>query len=373
MKEKTLYRVLQQQPQLTYEQARLILQIHVLMSKLAYLTRFYIIERITGLGDPQATIDALLRLSVEGNRLAAEVPGFPGDFTPVTTAYVEGLQGLVDGMISGNNEEADTSIRQLYEIAEANAAYLAQQSPYWDEARWRAIFNDDINNLTQQVIAIQRGDYNRALNIFETIMEKALIKGDYYAEGVIHLLPEDQEKIPLPYFNMVKDFRKLYTRLVYLTRFYAAAELLGLGGSSALAERLYQLPQLVAEKMELIFGPEIAEQLLTMLSLYVIQLEEIIDTILSGDEAAVEAKENELRAYARDLAAFLGSINPYWEEGRFEELFSVFTELLFEEITQLQSGASVEAMDTFERLLYAALAIADYWALGLYQYSISQV
>lgn len=373
MKKKTPYQVLQQQPELTYEQARLTLQIHVLMSKLAYLTRFYIIERITGIGDPQATINEMLRVSVEGNRLAAEVPGFTGNFLPVTTAYVEGLQGLVDGMISGNNEEADASIRRLYEIAEANAAYLAQQSPYWDADRWRAIFNDDINNLTQQVIAIESGDYVRALNIFETIMEKALIKGDYYAEGVIHFLPEDREKIPMTYFNMIKDLRKQGTRLAYLTRFYAVTEIIGFGGQDALdavSERLYQLPRIVASQMELIFGPEVAEQLLTMLSIYVVQLEEIIDTILSGDEAAIEAKENEFRAYAKDLATFLSSINPYWEEEQLEELFNAFTELLFQEIIQLKSG-DLEATTTFERFLYAVLAIADYWALGMYQYSIS--
>ncbi|HHU18212.1 MAG TPA: hypothetical protein GXZ70_08425 [Clostridiales bacterium] len=106
-------------------------------------------------------------------------------------------------------------------------------------------------------------------------MEEALRRADYYAEGFIHFLPEDQSKVPITYFNMIKDFRKLRTEWAYLTRFYIVARLEGLGYESYVTQRFYELIKRMAEKVELIFGTQIADELLNLLSIYVIRIEEL--------------------------------------------------------------------------------------------------
>ncbi|MDD2504439.1 MAG: hypothetical protein PHG58_11445 [Clostridia bacterium] len=363
-------RSLQIQPQLTYEQANIINEFRVLLSQLTYLTRFYIIEEsIAGLGDPQDTINELLKLPIKGNELIKSIEGVEGDFTPITESYITGVKNLIDAIISGDQKKADESIRQLYEIADQNAKFLAELSPYWDEEKWRDLFYILNRDLVAEVIAIQTGDYNKALDIFERSMEEALKRADYYAEGVIHLLPEDQQKVPITYFNMIKDFRKLRTEWAYLTRFYIVARIVGFGDEGYVTQRLYELTQQMKEKFELILGTEVAHELLNHLSIYIIRTEELINAILSGDQAAIEAQTNAFYQYGDNLSAYLGSINPYWDETVWKQLFNTSAEFIIKESYEFLTKDYAAAMKTFEELLYSFLAIGDYFALGLYQYA----
>jgi hypothetical protein len=364
------YKSLQVPPSLTYDQANLINGFRVLMSRLAYLTRFYIVESITGIGNPEATYNEILKLPAEGNQLASTVPGFTGDFAPVTIAYLTALQGLIDGMLSGDEAKADESIRQLYAISDENAKYLAQLSPYWDEDTWRELFYSYNQELVAEVIAIQTGDYNKALDIFERLMIMALRRGDYYAEGLIHFLPEDEQQIPITYFNMITDFRKIRTEWAYLTRFYIVARIVGLGDEGYVTERLYALVRRMKDKFELILGNEIAEELLNLLSIYVIMVEELINAILSDDQDRIQAQRDALYQFSDRLSAYLGSVNPYWDEAKWKELFDRSVELIIKQSLEFQRKDYVAAMETFQDFLYNSLAIGDYFALGLYQYTL---
>lgn len=353
----------------TYAQANIINGFRILMSKLAYLTRFYIVESITGIGDKELTYQAFLKLPEEGDQLVKATTGLDFDFTPVTLRYINGLKNLIDGMVSGDQAKSDESIQQLYQVSDQNAHYLAQLSPYWDEATWQGIFYRYNSDLVAEVLAIKNGDYNKALDIFQVMMQEAMIRGDYYAEGFIHLLPEDQQQIPPAYFNMIKDFRQISTEWTYLSRFYMVARITGLGNEKYVTERFYALTSRMKEKFELILGTEQANNVLNLTSIYTIRLEELITAVLSGDQAAIDAKVNEVYQSTDELAAYLSSINPYWNVEKWEELLHTYIGFLVEVSTALQKKNYLDFLQTFEKLLYSALAIGDYYALGLYQYA----
>jgi len=362
------YHRLQLQPSLSYDQTNVINEFRLLMSRLAYLTRFYIVESITGIGNPEATINELLKLPVEANEFARSI-GFTGDFYPVTSAYITGLKNLIDGMVSGDQAKSDESIRQLYAISDQNAKYLAQLSPYWDENTWRDIFYRYNQDLVAEVIAILNGEFNRALDIFDSLMQQALIRGDYYAEGLIHLLPEGQQQIPLAYFNMIKDFRQIRTQWAYLTRFYIVAKIVGLGDEAYVTQRLYELIRRMGGKFELILGTRIANELINLFSIYVIRVQELVNAILSGDQSSIDAQTIELYNFANRVAVYLGSINPYWDETIWKELLNTSAKFIIDESYQMKNADYVEAMKTFQNFLYTSLAIGDYFAFGLYQYA----
>jgi hypothetical protein len=364
------FKSLQLQPQLSYDQANIINEFRLLLSQVTYLFRFYIVASIDGIGNSQDIANEILKLPLRGNELVNSINGFNEDFTPITEAYITGLKNLIGGMLSGDQDKANESIRQLYEIADQNARQLAQLSPYWDEDKWRDLFYVLNRDLVAEVIAIESGDYNKALDIFEISMEEALKRADYYAEGVINFLPEDQQNIPIAYFNMIKDFRELRTEWSYLTRFYIVAKILGLGDDAYVTQRFFDLVLRMEEKFELILGTEIADELYNLLSIYAIRVEELINAILSGDTATIEAQTNALRQYDDNLAVYLGSINPYWDEAIWKDLLNTTAELIIKESNELYTKDYTAAALTFEELLYASLVIGDYFALGLYQYAL---
>lgn len=362
------YKSLQAQPPLTYEQAELVLQFRELMVRLAYLTRFYIVERITGLGDIDVTRDALARLPIEVNELARTVPGFTGDFTQISLNYIMGLEALLDAMIEGNAAQADESIRQLYRLAHENAAYLAEINPNWDQSTWQDIFSTYIQYLVAQVLAIETGDYNRALDIFDSMVESALERGDYYAAGLVPLLPAEGETIPIAYLNMIKDFRKIFTERTYLTRFYIVSIIVGLGDAEYILQRLNALPGRMREKFELIFGDEIAREIEDLFLLYVVEMERLMGSIVSGDNEQVEVELARSRALGDMIAAYLSNINPYWDEGEWKEIFSSWIDYELQHAYELQSQSYVDAMETFRALMDTSLRAADYLAQGFYSY-----
>lgn len=137
-----------------------------------------------------------------------------------------------------------------------------------------------------------------------------------------------------------------------------------------MTQRFFDLVLRMEEKFELILGTEIADELYNLLSIYAIRVEELINAILSGDTATIEAQTNALRQYDDNLAVYLGSINPYWDEAIWKDLLNTTAELIIKESNELYTKDYTAAALTFEELLYASLAIGDYFALGLYQYAL---
>jgi len=339
------------------------------MSKMTYLIRFYVVESITGLGNPEATYNEILMLPLEKSQLVITIPGFTGDFPQVALAYLAEMRILIDGMVSGDQAKADESIRRLYELSDETAKILAELSPYWEEEKWRDLLYRYNRCLVAEIIAVKEGDFNQALNIFETLMGIALTAGDYYAEGFIHFFPEDQPQIPIAYFNMIKDLRSIGTERAYLTRFYMVARVVELFDDMDVTRRFFVLMPRLKEKFELIMGTEDAVELLTLLSMYVIRLEGLIDAILSGDQAQIDTQVREVDEYTGRIASFLSSINPYWDETKWKEHFDRSAKLIIEQSYNFQRKEYVEAMKNFEKFLYASLEIDDYFAYGLYQYT----
>ena len=353
----------------SYEQANLINAFRTIMSKMTYLIRFYVVESITGLGNPEATYNEILMLPLEKSQLVITIPGFTGDFPQVALAYLAEMRILIDGMVSGDQAKADESIRRLYELSDETAKILAGLSPYWEEEKWRNLLYRYNRCLVAEIIAVKEGDFNQALNIFETLMGIALTAGDYYAEGFIHFFPEDQPQIPIAYFNMIKDLRSIGTERAYLTRFYMVARVVELFDDMDVTRRFFVLMPRLKEKFELIMGTEDAVELLTLLSMYVIRLEGLIDAILSGDQAQIDTQFREVDEYTGRIASFLSSINPYWDETKWKEHFDRSAKLIIEQSYNFQRKEYVEAMKNFEKFLYASLEIDDYFAYGLYQYT----
>lgn len=353
----------------SYEQANLINAFRTIMSKMTYLIRFYVVESITGLGNPEATYNEILMLPLEKSQLVITIPGFTGDFPQVALAYLAEMRILIDGMVSGDQAKADESIRRLYELSDESAKILAGLSPYWEEEKWRNLLYRYNRCLVAEIIAVKEGDFNQALNIFETLMGIALTAGDYYAEGFIHFFPEDQPQIPIAYFNMIKDLRSIGTERAYLTRFYMVARVVELFDDMDVTRRFFVLMPRLKEKFELIMGTEDAVELLTLLSMYVIRLEGLIDAILSGDQAQIDTQFREVDEYTGRIASFLSSINPYWDETKWKEHFDRSAKLIIEQSYNFQRKEYVEAMKNFEKFLYASLEIDDYFAYGLYQYT----
>ncbi len=180
-----------------------------------------------------------------------------------------------------------------------------------------------------------------------------------------------QQEAPLltyGHMNLILDFRQLLTELAYLTRFYIVSVASGFGDAQAVAERLYALPLKFKAKAELIFGAPLGEELVTLLSNHIINLQTLVSALETGDQATVDASMQRLYSNADLLAAYFSRINPFWSESRWRSLFYTYDRTVIELVIAVMTGEYVRSLDIFDRLLFSALMMADYLADGFIQY-----
>jgi len=185
------------------------------------------------------------------------------------------------------------------------------------------------------------------------------------------MIYKTQQEVPFityGHLNIINDFRLLLTELAYLTRFYIVSVASGFGDAQAVADRLYSLPLKFKAKAELIFGVPLGEELVTLLSNHIINLQILVSALKNGDQATVDSSAQRLYSNADLLAAYFSRINPFWNEGQWRNLFYTYDRTVIEEAIAVMTGDFVRSLDIFDRVLLNALSMADYLANGFIQY-----
>lgn len=185
---------------------------------------------------------------------------------------------------------------------------------------------------------------------------------------MIYRIQQEAPIISYGHMNMILDFRQLLTELAYLTRFYIISVASGFGDAEVIADRLYALPLKFKEKAELIFGAPLGEELVTLLSNHIINLQILVNALKSGDQTLINDTVQKLYANADRLAAYFARINPFWNENQWRNLFYTYDRTVIEEAVAVMTGDYVRGLDIFDRLLLNALSMADYLANGFIQY-----
>lgn len=170
------------------------------------------------------------------------------------------------------------------------------------------------------------------------------------------------------YINLIKDFRYLMSQMAYLTKAYFTAVFSGYGNADAIANRLYDLPNSFKVKAELVFGKQLSEEFLNLMSLHIVYLQSLAHALMSGDQTTANYTTKQLYGNAEDMAAQYGKVNPFWNEKQWKTLLYNYTGMLIQYAVALASKDFEKDLDIFDRMLLSALLIGDYQADGFMQY-----
>jgi len=187
----------------------------------------------------------------------------------------------------------------------------------------------------------------------------------------IHEHQQNNNCLPYGQVNMIYSTRALWRDLANWTRSYLISIFLGVGYQEAVFLRLYRIPNEFGEFFRFLFGQEIAERHINLLSQHIMILQSVIHSVLAGDQAAVNHNTARLYQNADERAAFLAEINPFWDEIQWKSLFYQYNNLTFQELTTFITQNYDLNINIFDTLLDHALKMGDYYAEGLFKY-ISQ-
>ena len=168
--------------------------------------------------------------------------------------------------------------------------------------------------------------------------------------------------------HLLFHIRNLWREMATWTRAYMTSSSANLAIRDDVFNRLYKVSQEFANIIGLVFGDQIAEQFLQYLSVQLVLTKELIDAQIDGNVALVNELFRQLFQNADEIAKFMASINPFWNETVIRNLIYTYHQYTLQEIATLLSQENQKNIDSYDILLHHADSMGDYFAQGLFNY-----
>lgn len=186
--------------------------------------------------------------------------------------------------------------------------------------------------------------------------------------NIIHYNQEDQ-CLTYGQMNLINDFRMLWTDITVYLRGYAISAVNGLDKLKKTTRiRVYQIAEHFASKLEPFFGDDISAQFQELMLQFLIDIMELIDAYVTGDEAAINQALPPVYKDISDISAFLAEINSYWNSDEWESLLTKLFENGLAGLAAIKAEDYEQDFQIIDSNLRYATMMGDYMANGLLAY-----
>ena len=148
---------------------------------------------------------------------------------------------------------------------------------------------------------------------------------------------------------LMNRIRQLWEQHVYWTRFFIISTAADLGDLEPVTNRLLQNPKDFARLLTPIYGIRIASRFQELFTQHLLIAAELVNAAKNADE----------------IAGFLASINPCWEEATWRDMLYSHLEMTEKEATLRLQGNYTADIKVFDNIENEALNMADYMFCGI--------
>ena len=167
----------------------------------------------------------------------------------------------------------------------------------------------------------------------------------------------NEQCITFSQMNLITNSRQIWRTITAWSRANLISRYAGVGTKEALFAKLYDEFSHYGEMLRLIFGAEFAENFTWLLNEYIIALRELVTAQQEENQEEVARTLERMYRNAAERARLLAQANPFWDDGAdaieaHMPLFYRWIELITLLITAQIEG-NVDAVNEITRLLYA--------------------
>ncbi|MBR0597083.1 hypothetical protein [Sinanaerobacter chloroacetimidivorans] len=167
--------------------------------------------------------------------------------------------------------------------------------------------------------------------------------------------------------NLMNALRQTWGDLSMWTRAFLVSTAAGLGDAGNIRDRLAQIPDAFASELSHIYEPEQTNQLRDLLNQHILLMEALITAEKNGDDVTVNQSTVRLYQNADNVASFLSSVNPYWEEEKWKDLLDDYLEMNIAQMVARLGGNFSEDIIIYNSIEKQAMQMADYMSEGIIQ------
>jgi len=164
------------------------------------------------------------------------------------------------------------------------------------------------------------------------------------------------------------ELRKLWEQHVFWTRSFIISTAAGLGDLDAVTRRLMRNPADFAVLFRRFYGNETAASFEDLLSNHLQIGGDLVKAAKNNDVTGADAARRKWYENADEIAAFLASVNPCWDEETWKRLLYNHLEMTEKEASLRLAGRYEEDVAIFDVIEAEALKMADYMFCG-FRYS----
>ncbi len=159
--------------------------------------------------------------------------------------------------------------------------------------------------------------------------------------------------------------RLLWEQHVVWTRLTIISIVFGLPDVDLVTNRLLRNPKDFEALLRPLYGDRVASRFADLLTSHLVIAAELVNAAKAGDTRAAADAEKRWYANADEIAAFLGSINPYWSVQQWKTMLHEHLALTKSEAVNILTGNYAEGITVFDQIEKQALEMADVMACGI--------
>lgn len=165
--------------------------------------------------------------------------------------------------------------------------------------------------------------------------------------------------------TLSNHMRLLWEQHVYWTRMVILSMAFGLPDTEFATNRLLRNPQDFEAALKPFYGEAIAARFEKLFTSHLTIAAELVNAAKAGNSAAAADAEKRWYANADQIAAFLGSINPYWSTQEWQKMLYNHLAMTKAEAVDILTQKYADSIRMFEDIEQEALAMADVMTQGI--------
>jgi len=181
----------------------------------------------------------------------------------------------------------------------------------------------------------------------------------------------DEQCITPSQMNMIFNMRVFWRRLSTWIRIYIISRYLGVGTAEEAFERLYIENSYFGDALRIPFNRSSSDKYSQLMNQFSIGIRELITARIQGDTNTLRQDIDLLLQNADERAAFLASINPYFDEEEWKNLLVTYLQDTMEEANLFATKDFRMDIEYFDRLIELSNKLGDTFAEGLYDFITS--
>lgn len=205
------------------------------------------------------------------------------------------------------------------------------------------------------------------IKVYTGCFDHAYINSKTIEKSTIFMNPTDI-CYTAPQVYLLNQLRTLWEQHVFWTRSFIISTAADLGDLSEVTTRLLRNPVDFAKVFNMFYDQQTTAAFENLFTQHLLIAADLVNAAKKNDENGVQAARQRWYANADEIAAFLASINFYWNKDTWQDLLYDHLQMTEKEAVLRLTGRYKEDIETFDKIESEALKMADYMFQGFVNY-----